>query len=118
MKTEQLVQVLVADRARGGRPLGRLLVTARAIHEAWTLYIQDRGTPPPPTAVSRALGGLSKEVFMRSGFGVKRYRDFDLGALALWAQETGYIDDRGIREAVAAIARDTRSSSMAPSVVN
>ena len=86
---------------------GRLLVTSRAIHEAWTLYIQDKGTPPTPTSIARALGGISKETFVRHGIQVGRYRDFDLASLAQWASATtGYLDPQIIHDSVAAIERD------------
>jgi hypothetical protein len=92
---------------------GRLLVSARAIHEAWTMYIQDRGTPPTPTNIARALGGLSKAVFIREGINVHRYREFSLDALANWGDATGYIDMQGIKNALAAIERDAaRSNNM------
>lgn len=81
---------------------GRLLVTARAIHEAWTVYIQDRGTPPTPTAIARALAGLSKEksVFTHEGGRTHRYKDFDLGALLSWGRATGYLDEDSLRDAL------------------
>lgn len=97
---------------------GRLLVTARAIHEAWTMYIQDKGTPPTPTMIARALGGLSKAVSVRDGIVVRRYRDFDLLALASWSDATGYIDEQGIRDALVTLERDMTRGGQAISVTN
>lgn len=88
---------------------GRLLINAMAIHSAWTMYLQDKGTPPPPTAIGRALAGLSKEVFVHDGptRKTRRMRDFDIQSLAAWAKEAGgHIDEEGIREGIAAIERD------------
>lgn len=89
---------------------GRLLVSARAIHESWTLYIQDRGTPPTPTLVARALGGLSRPVSIRDGISVRHYREFDLASLANWGEATGYIDEQGISKALQDLERDQSRS--------
>lgn len=86
---------------------GRLLVTARAIHEAWTMYLQDKSTPPTPMAISRALNGLAKDAFVHDASGkTVRMREFDLRALAMWGRETNYIDEQMIKEALIALERD------------
>ncbi len=86
----------------------QLFVTARAIHEAWTLYIQDRGTPPTPTAIARALGGLSREAFQRGPDGrTSRMRNFDLSALVMWGQATGYLDMKTVQDALIGIEKAT-----------
>lgn len=88
---------------------GRLLITSKAIHEAWTMYLQDKSTPPSPTAIGRALSGLSQEVYVhdKATHKTRRMREFRLEALASWSKEAGgYLDEQGVREAVLALERD------------
>ena len=96
----------------------RLFVTPRALHEAWTMYLQDKGTPPTPTAIARALAGLSKEAFVHRGSKTVRVRDFDLRALLQWAQVTGYLDESAIRDALVQVFKATAVPAVLQGGVN
>lgn len=74
---------------------GRLLISSRVISEEWEQYVRSRDVPTP-TAVARALGGLSKE-YVESGV---RWRLIDHARLVSWGNETGYADADGIAKAL------------------
>lgn len=69
---------------------GRLLVTSRAIAEAWDEYVHHDHQPPKPMEVSKALSGLSTEMTMREGGKNVKYRNVRLEMLVEWAEQTGY----------------------------
>jgi hypothetical protein len=89
---------------------GRLLMTARAMAEHWTEYVPDKGSPPSPSAISRALAGLSGEVTVRAHDGNRKMRSFNLEQLAVWAEETGYSD----RDTVTRLVRQLEVTMKAP----
>jgi hypothetical protein len=79
---------------------GRLLVTSRAIAEAWQEYVHHDFQPPTPMAVSRALSGISTEMTMREGDKNVKFRNVKLDMLVEWAEQTGYATREDIEKAL------------------
>ena len=82
---------------------GRLCVRAKAIAEAWAEYVHHDFQPPSPWAVSRALGGLSRDLCLRTADNpATKFKHVDMNLLAEWAEQTGYATredlDRQLRE--------------------
>jgi hypothetical protein len=82
---------------------GRFFVASRAIHEAWSEYVQQDYQPPTPMAVSRALAGLSKEITLYIGNKNQKFRHVDMEYLVEWAAETGYATREELEEALVRI---------------
>ncbi|MGL4255596.1 MAG: primase-helicase family protein [Microbacterium sp.] len=92
-------RALVAPLIRVSR--GRLLVTSRAIVETWTDYIpNDKYKQPRPMEVAKALGGISKEITLRTDQGNQKFREVNLDDLETWASRTGYCTRLDIEKAL------------------
>lgn len=94
--------LLSPSRVQGGGGLigvkdGRLLVSARALHEYWEVY--NRRSKPTEANLSRALSGLCKQD--RVSYKGKKVREVDLDNLYTWVEETDFCD---VQELTAALS--------------
>lgn len=80
---------------------GQLYVQSRLLQAKWAEYVQTKRDPPTPSALAKALAGLSREASVRGQDPRKppiKMRHVNLDMLIVWAEETNFSDERTLRE--------------------